>query len=121
VAAAEAAFSLEIVHLDDEESAPALSREVSSKYKHYAKIGAATLVGGAIIGASGSLAAPAVIAAAAVENFDDEDLEVIEVEGEELTIGVKSGFIFRATEDSGDVKIGVAGQGKFKDVKIPSA
>jgi hypothetical protein len=66
-----------------------------------------------------SSAAPA--AAAAVENFDDEDLEVIEVEGEELTIGVKSGFIFRATEDSGDVKIGVAGQGKFKDVKIPSA
>jgi hypothetical protein len=67
-----------------------------------------------------SSAAAAVIAAAAVENFDDEDLEVIEVEGEELTIGVKSGFIFRATEDSGDVQIGVAGQGKFKDVKIPS-
>jgi hypothetical protein len=66
VAAAEAAFSLEIVHLDDEESTPALSREVSSKYKRYAKIGAATLVGGAIIGASGSLAAPAVIAAAAM-------------------------------------------------------
>ena len=55
------------------------------------------------------------------DNDDDEDLEEIEVEGETLTIGVKSGKIFRATEDSGDVQIGVAGQGKFKDVKIPSA
>ena len=52
---------------------------------------------------------------------NDEDLEEIEVEGETLTIGVKSGKIYRATEDSGDVQIGVAGQGKFKDVKIPSA
>jgi hypothetical protein len=52
---------------------------------------------------------------------DDEDLEDLEVEGETLTIGVKSGKIYRATEDSGDVQIGVAGQGKFKDVKIPSA
>jgi hypothetical protein len=55
------------------------------------------------------------------DNHDDEDLEDIEVEGETLTIGVKSGKIYRATEDSGDVQIGVAGQGKFKDVKIPSA
>ena len=66
-------------------------------------------------------AAPAPEPAAAEENFDDEDLEVIEVDGEELTIGVKSGYIFRATEDSGDVKIGVAGVGKFAAVKIPSA
>lgn len=60
-------------------------------------------------------------AAPAAEDNDDEDLEDIEVEGESLTIGVKSGKIYRATEDSGDVQIGVAGQGKFKDVKIPSA
>ena len=66
-------------------------------------------------------AAPAAAPAVAEENFDDEDLEVIEVDGEELTIGVKSGYIFRATEDSGDVKIGVAGVGKFAAVKIPSA
>ena len=60
-------------------------------------------------------------AVAPPEDNDDEDLEDIEVEGESLTIGVKSGKIYRATEDSGDVQIGVAGQGKFKDVKIPSA
>lgn len=65
-----------------------------------------------------SAAAPAPAPAA---DDEDEDLEVIEVEGEELTIGVTSGKIYRATEDSGDVQIGVAGQGKFKDVKIPSA
>jgi hypothetical protein len=52
---------------------------------------------------------------------DDEDLEEIEVEGETLTIGVKSGKIYRPSEDSGDVQIGVAGQGKFAAVKIPSA
>jgi len=69
-----------------------------------------------------SSAAAAVISAAApAADDEDEDLEVIEVEGEELTIGVTSGKIYRATEDSGDVQIGVAGQGKFKDVKIPSA
>jgi hypothetical protein len=91
-------------------------------YKDLAPVGhmrafVASKSAAAVAAAPESAAAPA----AAVENFDDEDLEVIEVEGEELTIGVKSGFIFRATEDSGDVKIGVAGQGKFKDVKIPSA
>jgi len=63
---------------------------------------------------------PAAASAPAVDD-EDEDLEEIEVEGEKLSIGVKSGKIFRATEDSGDVQIGVAGQGKFKDVKIPSA
>ena len=52
---------------------------------------------------------------------EDEDLEVIDVDGEELTIGVTSGKIYRATEDSGDVQIGVAGVGKFAAVKIPSA
>ena len=52
---------------------------------------------------------------------EDEDLEEIEIEGETLQIGVKSGKIFRATEDSGDVQIGVAGAGKFAAVKVPSA
>ena len=59
-------------------------------------------------------------AAPAAED-NDEDLEEIEVDGETLTIGVVSGKIYRATEDSGDVQIGVAGEGKFKDVKVPSA
>jgi hypothetical protein len=67
------------------------------------------------------IASKAEVAAAAPADDDDEDLEEIEVEGETLTIGVKSGKIYRATEASGDVQIGVAGQGKFKDVKIPSA
>ena len=75
----------------------------------------------AVIVAAAPAPAPAAAPAVAEENFDDEDLEVIEVDGEELTIGVKSGYIFRATEDSGDVKIGVAGVGKFAAVKIPSA
>jgi hypothetical protein len=66
-----------------------------------------------------SAAAPA--AAPAVEDDEDEDLEEIEVDGETLTIGVKSGKLYRQTEDSGDVQIGVAGQGKFASVKIPSA
>jgi len=48
----------------------------------------------------------------------NEDMENIIVDGEELWLGVKSGFIFRATEN-GDIKIGVAGQGEFKNVKIP--
>ena len=69
-----------------------------------------------------SAVAPAEPAPAeAVAEDDDEDLEEIEVEGETLTIGVTSGKIYRPTEDSGDVQIGVAGQGKFKGVKIPSA
>lgn len=65
--------------------------------------------------------APAAPTPAPPAEDDEEDLEEIEVEGETLTIGVKSGKIYRATEDSGDVQIGVAGQGKFKDVKIPTA
>ena len=73
-----------------------------------------------------SKAVPAAAAAPAEDadadaDDEDEDLEVIEVEGEELTIGVTSGKIYRATEDSGDVQIGVAGVGKFAAVKIPSA
>jgi hypothetical protein len=83
------------------------------KYKEIAPVGHVR----AFIASKAEVAA----VAPAVEDDEDEDLEEIEVEGEKLSIGVKSGKIFRATEDSGDVQIGVAGQGKFKDVKIPSA
>ena len=49
----------------------------------------------------------------------DEDIEEIEVNGEQLLIGTKSGDIFQSTEEAGDVKIGRAGEGKFKDVRKP--
>jgi hypothetical protein len=29
-----------------------------------------------------------------------------------------SGKIYRSTEEAGDVQVGVAGQGQFKDVKV---
>ena len=60
------------------------------------------------------------IAASAAED-DDEDMESFEFEGEELFIGVTSGKVYRQSESAGDVLIGVAGQGRFKDVKIPTA
>ena len=50
---------------------------------------------------------------------EDEDIEEIEVNGEQLLIGTKSGDIFQSTEEAGDVKIGRAGEGKFKDVRKP--
>ena len=50
---------------------------------------------------------------------DDEDMESFEFEGEELFIGVTSGKIYRQTETAGDQLIGVAGTGRFKDVKKP--
>jgi hypothetical protein len=55
-----------------------------------------------------------------VEDADaDEDLEEIDVDGEQLLIGTKSGDIFQSTEEAGDVKIGRAGEGKFKNVRKP--
>jgi len=58
------------------------------------------------------------------ENSDenaDEDIEEIEINGEHLLIGLKSGDIFQPTGgDAGDVKIGTAGKGKFADVVIPA-
>ena len=63
--------------------------------------------------------AAAVAAAAAPAADDDEDMESFEFEGEELFIGVSSGKVYRQTESSGDVLIGVAGEGRFKDVKKP--
>ena len=65
--------------------------------------------------------AVAAAAAAAPAADDDEDMESFEFEGEELFIGVSSGKIYRQTESSGDVLIGVAGEGRFKDVKKPVA
>ena len=50
---------------------------------------------------------------------EDEDLEEIDIDGEQLLIGTKSGDIFQSTEEAGDVKIGRAGEGKFKNVKKP--
>jgi hypothetical protein len=50
---------------------------------------------------------------------DDEDLVDIDVDGEQLLIGTKTGTIYQPTEEAGDVKIGRAGEGKFKNVKIP--
>jgi hypothetical protein len=52
---------------------------------------------------------------------DDEDMESFEFEGEELFIGLSSGKVYRQSEGAGDVLIGVAGQGRFKDVKVPAA
>jgi hypothetical protein len=52
---------------------------------------------------------------------DDEDLEEFTHEDETLLIGVKTGKIYRSTEEAGDVLIGVAGQGRFAGVKVPSA
>lgn len=53
------------------------------------------------------------------EKDDDEDQEEFEFEGETLWIGVKSGKIFRPTEEAGDVLVGHAGKGRFKSVKKP--
>ena len=52
---------------------------------------------------------------------EDEDLEEIEVDGEQLLIGTKTGDIYRPTTEAGDVKIGTAGVGKFVSVSKPAA
>jgi hypothetical protein len=82
-----------------------------------ASAAAAVIAAAAVVTVPAAAPAPA----AADDDDEDEDLEEIEVEGETLTIGVKSGKIYRPTENSGDVQIGVAGEGKFAAVKIPSA
>ena len=55
------------------------------------------------------------------EEEKDEDQEELEFEGETLWIGVKSGKIYRQTEEAGDVLVGVAGKGRFSKVVRPSA
>ena len=49
---------------------------------------------------------------------EDEDLVEFTHNEETLLKGEKSGKIFRSTAEAGDVQIGVAGQGQFKDVKV---
>jgi len=54
------------------------------------------------------------------EDEEEEDLEEIEVNGEQLLIGLTTGDIFTPTS-SGDLKIGTAGVGKFASVPRPLA
>lgn len=54
-------------------------------------------------------------AAVAVPQEDDEELEEFEFEGETLCKGVTSGKIYRPM-DTGDIWIGNAGVGRFKDI-----
>ena len=51
---------------------------------------------------------------------EEEEVEEFEHDGETLCIGIPSGKIYRDTA-AGLVLIGVAGQGAYKSVKIPSA
>jgi len=51
---------------------------------------------------------------------EEEEVEEFEHDGETLCIGIPSGKIYRDTE-AGLILIGVAGQGAYKSVKIPSA
>jgi hypothetical protein len=53
------------------------------------------------------------------EDDAEEEQEELDFEGETLWIGLKSGKIFRQTEEAGDLLIGIAGKGRFKDVKKP--
>jgi hypothetical protein len=48
----------------------------------------------------------------------DEDLVEFTHNEEVLLKGVVSGKIYRSTEEAGDVQVGVAGQGQFKDIKV---
>jgi hypothetical protein len=50
---------------------------------------------------------------------EEEDLIDIEINEEHLLIGSKTGDIFQPCE-LGDIKLGTAGQGKYKDVTIPA-
>ena len=51
---------------------------------------------------------------------EEEEVEEFEHDGETLCIGIPSGKIYRDTA-AGLVLIGVAGQGAYKSVKVPSA
>jgi hypothetical protein len=51
---------------------------------------------------------------------DEEEQEEFDFEGETLWMGVKSGKIYRQTDEAGDVLIGQAGKGRFSDVKMPA-
>ena len=62
---------------------------------------------------------PAEYDAARKDDDEDEDLVSLTHNEEELLMGEKSGRIYRSTAEAGDVQVGVAGQGQFKDVKKP--
>jgi hypothetical protein len=49
---------------------------------------------------------------------EEEDLVEFTHNEEELLKGAVSGKIYRSTKEAGDVQVGVAGQGQFKDVKV---
>ena len=53
------------------------------------------------------------------EDDGEEESEEIEFEGEILWIGVKSGKIWRETDEAGTVLVGHAGKGRFKSVTKP--
>jgi hypothetical protein len=57
---------------------------------------------------------------AEVKPVEEEEVEEFEHDGETLCIGIPSGKIYRDTA-AGLVLIGVAGQGAYKSVKVPSA
>ena len=52
------------------------------------------------------------------DDDDEEDLLDILINEEQLLIGSKTGDIFQPCE-AGDIKLGTAGVGKYKDIKIP--
>lgn len=56
-------------------------------------------------------------ATAEVPAVEDEDVVEFDFNGETLSMGEKSGKIYRTTTEAGDVQVGVAGEGQFKDVK----
>lgn len=51
------------------------------------------------------------------EDEDEENVLEFDFNGETLSMGEKSGKIYRSTAEAGDVQVGVVGQGEFKDVK----
>ncbi len=53
-----------------------------------------------------------------VDEEEEEDLVEFTHNEEVLLKGVVSGKIYRSTEEAGDVQVGVAGQGQFKDIKV---
>jgi len=51
------------------------------------------------------------------DDDDEEDLVEFTNNEETLLMGAVSGKIYRSTAEAGDVQVGVAGEGQFKDVK----
>jgi hypothetical protein len=51
---------------------------------------------------------------------EDEDMEEFVFEEETLLIGVTSGKIYQESVGAGDILVGIAGKGRFKNVKKPA-